>query len=116
MIAQILQEPWWLMAWITWLGLANALSLAFLDHEEARWVLAGIGVFRHPARPPGGVHGIDGRAEHGSIDMPDQDRQGGQPGFVVVNHQNDFQNDPRHVTPLGQEVVEPQHHARCGHE
>lgn len=40
MIAQILQEPWWLMTWITWLGLVNALSLAFLDHEEARWVLA----------------------------------------------------------------------------
>lgn len=42
MIGQILQEPWWLLAWIGWLGLVNAAGLAFLREIEARWVLAAL--------------------------------------------------------------------------
>jgi hypothetical protein len=40
MIGAILSEPWWLIAWVGWLGLVNMASLLFLREREARWVLA----------------------------------------------------------------------------
>ena len=40
MIAEILSQPWWLIAWAGWMALVNMLSLAFLRETEARWVLA----------------------------------------------------------------------------
>lgn len=39
MAQYILQYPIWLQAWIGWLILINTLSLVFLRHSEARWVL-----------------------------------------------------------------------------
>jgi hypothetical protein len=46
LIAEILREPWWLLAWIGWLGVVNAASLAFLAEVEARWTLAAfVGTF-----------------------------------------------------------------------
>ena len=40
MIGEILRQPMGVVAWITWLGLVNALGLAFLSEVEARWTLA----------------------------------------------------------------------------
>ncbi len=40
LITEILQEPWWLLFWITWLGFVNVASIAFWSEREARWVLA----------------------------------------------------------------------------
>ena len=42
LIAEILLEPWWLLAWIGWLGVVNAASVAFLSEVEARWTLAAL--------------------------------------------------------------------------
>jgi hypothetical protein len=40
MISAILSEPWWVIAWVGWLGAVNMASLFFLRESEARWVLA----------------------------------------------------------------------------
>lgn len=46
LIAEILQEPWWLLAWIAWLGVVNVAAVAFWSEDEARWVLAAfVGAF-----------------------------------------------------------------------
>ncbi len=39
MVGEILAEPWWLVAWIAWLGAINLASLFFLSEVEARWTL-----------------------------------------------------------------------------
>jgi hypothetical protein len=39
-IGAMLSEPWWLIAWLCWLGAVNLASLFFLRESEARWVLA----------------------------------------------------------------------------
>ena len=43
LIAEILREPWWLVAWVGWLAAVNLASLAFLSEAEARWTLAAFG-------------------------------------------------------------------------
>ena len=40
MIGEILREPAGVVVWIAWLGVVNALALAFLSEVEARWTLA----------------------------------------------------------------------------
>lgn len=40
MLSAMLQEPWWLVAWIGWLVLVNSAALLFFSEIEARWVLA----------------------------------------------------------------------------
>ena len=40
MVGEILAEPWWLLAWIGWLGAINMASALFLSEIEARWTLA----------------------------------------------------------------------------
>jgi hypothetical protein len=40
LISEILGEPWWLLAWIAWLGLVNLAGVLFLSEVEARWTLA----------------------------------------------------------------------------
>ena len=42
MLSAILQEPWWLVAWIGWLFAVNAAGLLFVSEIEARWVLAAL--------------------------------------------------------------------------
>lgn len=39
MLELMLQEPLWLQGWLLWLVTVNLLSLVFLRHHEARWVL-----------------------------------------------------------------------------
>jgi hypothetical protein len=39
MFDHILQEPLWLRLWVFWMIGVNTLSLVFLRHIEARWVL-----------------------------------------------------------------------------
>ena len=38
-MSQIMQQPLWLQLWVTWMGLVNLASLAFLRRREARVVL-----------------------------------------------------------------------------
>ena len=38
LIAEILQQPWWLLTWLAWLGFINLASLVFWSEVEARWV------------------------------------------------------------------------------
>jgi len=48
MIGELLQQPWWLLLWIGWLGVVNLTALAFFSEVEARWVLialAGSSIF-----------------------------------------------------------------------
>lgn len=46
LIGEILQEPWWLLIWLGWLGFVNLASVAFWREVEARWVLAAfVGAF-----------------------------------------------------------------------
>lgn len=46
LIGEILQQPWWLIVWLAWLGLVNVASLAFWNEIEARWVFAAfVGAF-----------------------------------------------------------------------
>lgn len=40
LFAEILQEPWWLIAWVAWIGFVNVAAVAFWSEREARWVLA----------------------------------------------------------------------------
>lgn len=42
MLSAILQEPWWLVAWIGWLFAINAAGLLFVSEVEARWVLGAL--------------------------------------------------------------------------
>jgi len=42
LIGQILQEPWWLLLWLGWLGLVNVASIAFWSEREARWVFGAL--------------------------------------------------------------------------
>jgi len=46
LIAELLQQPWWLLIWLIWLGFVNVASIAFWSEVEARWVLAAfVGAF-----------------------------------------------------------------------
>jgi hypothetical protein len=40
LISEILQEPWWLLLWMGWMGFVNIAAVAFWSEREARWVLA----------------------------------------------------------------------------
>ena len=42
LIAEILQQPWWLLIWLVWLGFINLASLAFWSEVEARWVFGAL--------------------------------------------------------------------------
>lgn len=39
MLDQVLQQPWWLQAWIFWLVVVNTAAVVFWRRIEARWVL-----------------------------------------------------------------------------
>ena len=46
LIGELLQQPWWLLIWLTWLGFVNVASIAFWSEVEARWVLSAfVGAF-----------------------------------------------------------------------
>jgi hypothetical protein len=40
LIGELLQQPWWLIVWLAWLGFVNVASLAFWKEIEARWIFA----------------------------------------------------------------------------
>ena len=46
LMGELLQQPWWLLFWLSWLGFVNVASIAFWSEVEARWVLgAFVGAF-----------------------------------------------------------------------
>ena len=66
----------------------------------------------HLARQPGGVHGVHVGIEHDPVHVPDQDGQEGQPGFVVVDDQEDLHHALADVG--GQGLFEP--HGQTGQD
>jgi hypothetical protein len=40
-IEHIVRYPFWLQAWIAWMGVVNLAAVFFLRHVQARWALAG---------------------------------------------------------------------------
>src|SRR6266566_5390390 len=75
----------------------NWLIRSFGDHRSVESMLFAIVVQRHFSVPPRPVHGINIRVEKHLVEVPDDDRQGGQHRLVIVNGGRHIEPPARHL-------------------